>query len=139
MKHWRILVKVAVASFLLGSLTVQGNPFKIWNWTVPATYENLQPIPVGDTLTYTLYCNDSPGESGPPYEVAIALDDPGAPPSTEDMDPIVQSRAGTYYCVSTARSSIHGTESVYSNEANFTVTPGSLGLVPNPPTNLTLQ
>ena len=132
------LTQWAVAIILLGSLTVEGNPFKVFDWTPPTTYENSQPIPSSDNLTYTLYCNDTPGQSGPPYDVAIALDDPGAPPSTEDMDPVVQGRAGTYYCVATTTSSAYGTESVYSNESNFIVTAASLGNVPNPPTNLTL-
>ena len=133
------LVQWAIAVVLLGSITVEGNPFKVWNWTEPTTYENLVPIDAADNLTYILYCNDTPGQSGPPYDVAIALDDPGAPPSTEDMDPVVRGRAGTYFCVATTSSSLHGTESVYSNESNFIVTAGQLGFVPGPPTNLTLQ
>ena len=132
-------LRISIALILLGSITVEGNPFKVWDWTEPTTYENLIPIDVADNLTYTLYCNTTPNLSGPPYSIAIALDDPGAPPSTEDMDPLVQGRAGTYYCVATASSSLHGTESVYSNEANFIVTAAQLGNVPNPPTNLVLQ
>ena len=132
-------LRISIALLLLAALTVEGNPFKVWNWTEPTTYENAVPIDSADNLTYTLFCNDTPNVSGPPYDIAIALDDPGAPPSTEDMDPVVRGRAGTYYCVATASSSLHGTESVYSNESNFIVTSASLGLVPNPPTNLTLQ
>ena len=132
------LVKIS-ALLLLASITVQADPFKLWNWTPPALYENGNPIPVTDTLTYTLHCNDVPMQQGPPYEVQIALDGPGAPPSQEDMAPVVQGRAGTYYCVATSRSSSHGTESEFSNEANFTVTAASLGYVPQAIQDLSLQ
>jgi len=133
------LLKWLITALLLGSLTIQADPFKIWDWTGPTLYSNGQPIPGTDILEFTLYCNDTSGESGPPYEVAIALDDPGAPPSQEDMAPVVQGRVGVYYCVSTARSSSYNTESGYSNEVNFTVTSMDLGFVPSPPTNLLFQ
>lgn len=132
-------IRIVTALLLLASITIQANPFKLWDWTPPTTYENLETIPVTDNLSYTLHCNDTPGEQGPPYEVEVALDDPGAPPSNEDMAPVVQNRAGTYYCAATASSSLHGTTSGFSNEANFIVTAASLGYVPKPPTNLTLQ
>lgn len=131
-------VKMLVAIVLLGSLTVQADPFKTWNWTPPTNYENGQIIPTTDGLSYTLYCNDVSGDIGPPYEVLIPLDDPGAPPSYEDMGLVVAGQAGTYYCVATATSS-NGSESGYSNETNFTVTVADLGFVPRPPTNLTFQ
>ena len=132
-------IKILVWAILLGSLTIQADPFKIWDWDEPTTYENGNLIPASDTLTYTLYCNDTSGEQGEPYEIAIALDDPGAPPSQEDMAPVVRGRAGTYYCVATAASSAFNTESAFSSEANFTVTAQSIGNVPRPPTNLTFQ
>ena len=133
------IIQIIVWAVLLGSLTIQADPFKIWDWTEPTLYENGNLIPASDTLTYTLYCNDTSGEQGPPYEIAIALDDPGAPPSQEDMAPVVRGRAGTYYCVATAASTAFGSESGYSNETNFTVTAASLGFVPRPPTNLSFQ
>ena len=133
------LLQIVVAVLLFGSLTIQADPWKLWNWTEPVSYTNGNPIPASDMLHYELLCNDIPGEQGPPYEVLIQLDDPGAPPSNEDMDIVVQGRPGAYYCVSTATSSAFGTTSEYSNEANFTVTADSLGFVPNPPLNLTLQ
>lgn len=126
---------IAVA-LLLASLTIQADPYVVWNWVVPTQYENNNPIPSTDALTYTLYCNDQPEQAGPPYEVAIALDDPGAPPSVEDMAPVANGRVGTYHCAATARSTAYGTESVYSNEVNFTVTPDQLGFVPKAPTAL---
>ena len=138
MKMKRI-VQWAVTFVLLGSITIEADPFQSWTWTEPTTYTNLAVIPSTDNLSYTLYCNDTPGETGEPYEVAIALDDPGAPPSIEDMAPVVNGQPGTYHCVATTFSSAFGTESVYSNEENFTVTASDLGFVPNPPTNLTLQ
>ncbi len=133
------LWQIIVAALLLGSLTIHADPWKMWDWDEPTTYTNANPIPASDTLSYELLCNDIPGEQGPPYEVLIQLDDPGAPPSNEDMDIIVQGRPGTYYCVATATSSAFGTTSEYSTEANFIVTADSLGFVPNPPLNLTLQ
>lgn len=131
--------KLLIAVILLGSLTIQADPFLTWDWDVPTNYANGSPIPASDILMYTLHCNETPGEQGAPYEIQIALDDPGAPPSIEDLAPVVQGRAGTYYCVSTALSSVHSTESGFSNEANFTVTSGDLGFVPTPPGNLRLQ
>jgi len=131
--------QAVIALILLGSLTIQADPFKVWNWDEPTQYENNNPIPVSDTLVYELHCNNTPGEAGPPYDVIIALDDPGAPPSTEDMAAVVNGTPGTYYCAATATSTAINTTSGFSNEANFTVTPGDLGAVPKPPTNLILQ
>lgn len=133
------IIHIMVWAVLLGSLTIQADPIKLWDWTEDLFYTNGNAIPVSDTITYTLYCNDTSGEQGEPYEIAIALDDPGAPPSQEDMAPVVRGRAGTYFCVATARSSAFNTESGYSNETNFLVTAASLGFVPRPPTNLTFQ
>jgi len=124
---------------LLASLTIQADPFHEWNWTNATNYENGQIIGADDTLTTTLYCDDTPNASGGPYNIAIALDDPGAPPSIEDMGPVVQGRPGTYECIARHTSSMYGTESGDSNPANFTVTVGDLGFVPRPPTNLTIQ
>lgn len=129
-------IRIVTALLLLASITIQADPFKSWDWLPPTTYENGNPIPSTDVLAYTLHCNDTPMEQGPPYEVEIALDDPGAPPSVEDMAPVVQGRAGTYYCAATASSAAYGTTSGFSNEVNFIVTAGSLGYVPKPPTNL---
>ena len=133
------IIQGVVWAVLLGSLTIQADPFKTWTWTEPTQYENGNPIHSTDTITYTLYCNDTSGEQGEPYEIAIALDDPGAPPSIEDMAPVVRGRAGTYYCVATAASFAFNTESAFSAETNFIVTAASIGNVPRPPTNLTFQ
>jgi len=131
--------RFVIVVLLLASLTIQADPFKTWNWDEPADYANGNPIPASDALTYTLHCNDVAGQQGEPYEVQIALDDPGSPPSIEDMAPAVNATPGTYYCAATATSTAFGSTSGYSNEANFTVTSGQLGFVPNPPTNLTHQ
>lgn len=133
---YKRLLKYLTAFILLGSLTIQADPFKTWNWDEPVTYTNGNPIPGTDNLTYTLHCNDTSGETGEPYEIDIALDDPGAPPSIEDMAPVIRGRAGTYHCVSTATSSAFGTTSGYSNETPLVVTQTDLGFVPNPPQNL---
>lgn len=135
----RNFVRAIVTLLLLGSLTLHADPWKTWDWNNPVSYTNGNPIPGSDVLITFLYCNDMPGEQGAPYEVMIQLDDPGAPPSNEDMDIVVQGRPGTYYCAATSYSPAFSTESEYSNEANFTVTADSLGFVPLPPTNLTLQ
>ena len=132
-------VRAIVTLLLLGSLTLQADPWKTWNWDNPTSYTNGNPIPGSDVLETLLYCNDIPGEQGAPYEVMIQLDDPGAPPSVEDMDIVVQGRPGTFYCAATSYSPAFSTESEYSNEGSFTVTADSLGFVPLPPTNLTLQ
>ena len=131
--------KVVILIALLASITIQADPIIQWGWDNATNYENGQIIGVTEILTTTLYCSDTPGNSGGPYNIAVALDDPGAPPSIEDMAPVVQGQAGTYACVATHTSSLYGEESGYSNEANFTVTAGDLGFVPRPPQNLTLQ
>ena len=128
-------LRIVVVLILLGSLTIQADPFKEWNWAEPTEYENNVPIPSGDDLTYTLYCGTT--EGGPYDAFSTNMDKP--PPQNIDMAPLVGNNPGTYYCVATARSSIYGTESGFSNEANFTVTSGDLGYVPRPPDNLTLQ
>ncbi len=135
----KYFVRAIVTLLLLGSLTLHADPWKVWDWNNPTSYTNGNPIPGSDVLITQLYCNDMPGEQGAPYEVMIQLDDPGAPPSNEDMDIVVQGRPGTYYCAATSYSPAFSTESEYSNEANFIVTADSLGFVPLPPTNLTLQ
>lgn len=133
------MVQLFIATVLLGSITIQADPFELWDWVPAALYENGNPIPTSDVQTYTLYCNTTPGEQGPPYDVGIALDDPGAPPSIEDMAPVVQGRVGTYECVATQRSTAYNTESGYSNVENFIATSADLGFVPQPPTLLTSQ
>ena len=127
--------QLLVAVLLLGSLTIQADPIKEWNWSAPTEYENNTAITSADILTYTLYCGTV---SGGPYDVFITnMDTP--PPQDIDMAPLVGNVPGTYYCVATARSTLYASESGYSNEANFTVTSGDLGYVPKPPDGLILQ
>lgn len=130
---WRLSMKRAIqtliATVLLGSLTLQADPIKTWNWVAPTAYENGTPIPGGDLEAYTLHCGM---QAGGPY-VASQVFEMQVSPSDEDMAFIVQGMPGTYYCAATVRSVAHGTESGYSNEVNFTVLPESLGLVPRPP------
>ena len=133
------IIRWLTVTVLLGSLTIQAAPIITVNWDEPTTYLNGQPIDPADIVTYTLFCNDTSGEQGPPYEVAIALDDPGAPPSVEDLVGVVNGQAGTYWCAARASSSLYPDDSGFSVEANFTVTSGDLGFVLSPPTNLTLQ
>ena len=128
------LFQMVVASILLGSLTIQADPILTWFWDDPVEYENDQPIPGGDLTGRTLYCGM---EDGGPYP-ASKLFEMQAPPSLEDMAFVVGGLPGDYYCVMTVSSVNHLSESGFSNQVNFTVTPGSLGFVPKPPV-LSLQ
>lgn len=120
--------KVVVAVLLLGSLTISAEPFKTWSWVGPSVYENGDPI-IADPLTFRLHCGI---EQGGPYPTTITLD-LQTPPALQDMVSLVMGLPGIYYCVETATSSLFGSTSGFSNEANFTVTPASLGFVPVPP------
>lgn len=123
------LMKILAATLLLGSLTIQADPFKTWTWTDPVRYENGQNIPGGDLKSKRLLCGM---EEGGPYP-ATQLFEMQVSPSLEDMAFVVAGLPGTYYCVSTVESVQYGTTSGVSNEINFTVLPGSLGYVPNAP------
>ena len=123
------LLQWTVAIILLGSLTIQADPFKTWSWTGPTEYENNTPIPTSDALSFNLFCGVV---EGGPYELYTTLLD-NAPPSIQDMGPLVQNNPGTYYCVATATSPNHLTESDFSNEVAFTVLPTDLGLRPKAP------
>lgn len=129
MKKLMKTVRWSVALLLLGSLTIQADPFKEWNWTGPTQYENGTIIPPEENLLFTLKCGVTAG--GPYDRFETALEKP--PPHLEDMGLLVQNQPGDYYCISTARSSLWGTESDPSNEVNFTVLPSDLGLRPKPP------
>jgi len=118
-----------VATVLLGSLTLQADPFKTFNWTGPTQYENNTQIPPADALSFNLFCSRT---QGGPYDLYTSLLD-NAPPSIQDMGPLVANTPGTYYCIATATSSLHNLESEPSNEVNFTVLPSDLGLRPKPP------
>lgn len=128
------IAQALVASVLLGSLTIQAEPFKNWFWTDPTTYVNGQTIPPGDLTNTTLKCGM---QSGGPYP-AIQVFTDQVSPSSEDMAFVVAGVPGTYYCVATVSSIQYQSESGNSGEVSFTVAPGALGFVPNPPT-LSLQ
>lgn len=127
-------LQAVVLAVLLGSLTIQADPWKTWNWEAPTEYENEMPIPVEDDLSYRLKCGSAQGGPYDMYETL--LNEP--PPDIQDMGPLVGNQPGTYYCVATATSSLHNTESEPSNEVNFTVLPSEIGLRPKPPV-LSLQ
>ena len=122
--------QLIVAIVLLGSLTIQADPFKTFDWVGPTEYENDMPIPEADVLSYNLLCGAS--ASGP-YDIEFGIVDPAAPPTVLDIGPLVMNTPGTYYCVMTATSLLHGTTSGYSNEVNFTVLPTDLGVIPKAP------
>ncbi len=121
-------IQIAVALVLLGSLTIQADPLKTWNWTAPTTYINNIPIPGGDLTDTTLHCGMQLGGPYPATQVFTMQ----APPSIEDMAFVVAGMPGEYYCVATVASTTYGTTSGFSNEVNFTVLPGTLGFVPRP-------
>ncbi len=127
-------IQIFVAFVLLGSLTIDAAPFKDWFWNDPTTYENGQQIPAGDLASRTLKCGST---LGGPYTMETLFVSQ-APPSNEDMAFVVNGIPGDYYCISTVWSLTYMAESQVSNEVNFTVAPGALGFVPNPPV-LTLQ
>jgi hypothetical protein len=122
------MLQWTVAIILLGSLTIQADPFKTWDWISPTEYENDSLIPASDELSYRLKCGAIEGGPYNLYETTM-IDKP----SLQDMGPLVANAPGTYYCVATATSSAHATESAPSNEVNFTVLPSDLGLRPKPP------
>lgn len=126
MKRW---LQWTVAIILLGSLTIQADPFKTWSWIGPSEYVNNLPIPATDELSYHLLCGTT---EGGPYDLTVMLIDTPSP-SLQDMGPLVMNSPGTYYCVMTATSSVWLEPSDYSNEVNFTVLPSDLGLRPKPP------
>jgi hypothetical protein len=127
-------LRFALVLILLGSLTIQADPLKVWQWTAPTQYDNDSNIPGGDLTDYTLHCGMQAGGPYPATQV-FAMQ---TPPSEEDMAFVVAGLPGTYYCVSTVSSITHMTTSGFSNEINFTVLPGTLGFVPRPPV-LSLQ
>lgn len=127
MKHK--IIKFIITVVLLGLLTAQAEPFKTWSWTDPDTYTNNLPIPAGDLITRTLKCGTTQG--GPYPNVVIFVSQTS--PSVEDMMFVVNGVPGEYFCVSTVWSLEHMTQSGFSNERPFTVTPAGLGFVPNPP------
>ncbi len=122
-------IKVLIAVVLLGSLTIQADPLKTWQWTDPVEYDNNTPIPGGDLTSKTLLCGMI---SGGPYPASKEFE-MQVSPSIEDMDFVVAGLPGTYYCVSTVASLAWLTTSDFSNEVSFTVLPGTLGFVPKPP------
>lgn len=122
-------LRFAIVLLLLGSLTIQADPLKVWQWTAPTQYENGQNIPGGDLTNYTLHCGMQAGGPYPAIKTFVMQ----TPPSEEDMAFVVAGLPGTYYCVSTVSSVQHATTSGFSNEVNFTVAPGTLGFVPRPP------
>ena len=127
-------IQLLTLALLLGSLTIQADPFKIWSWAEPTLYENGQTIPAGDLTTYTLKCGTATGGPYPDETIFVSQ----ISPSNEDMAFVVNGIPGDYYCVATVWSIAYLSESGNSGEVLFTVAPGALGFVPNPPV-LTLQ
>lgn len=122
--------QLLVAFVLLGSLTIQAD---LGGWRPSTTYVNGQNIGLNDVQTFALYCNTTPEEFGPPYEVVFPNYN-----LTSDLTPSQKTLvhnfvAGTYWCAPTQFSTLYGTESGYGPELDFTVTVQTIGFVPNPP------
>ena len=115
-------IRIIVVAGLLGSLTLQAEPFLTWDWVAPIEYESGEPI-IADTLEYQLYCGT---EANGPYPDVKILD-LQTPPALQDMAFAVGVE-GTYSCVLTARSDLYGTTSRFSNEVTFIAMPGSQGI-----------
>lgn len=133
--RWEKYFIAWITGFVLSALVAFvaiADPFKTFDWNPPLLYTNGNPIPSTDTLVYDIRCGAT---QGGPYDVIIGVTDPNAPPTLEDLGPLVQGQPGDYYCVAHAFSSAFSTWSEASNEANFTVTPGDLGFVPGAPEN----
>jgi len=125
-------MKRAILMAVLALGLVAGNamaaPTKTVSFTEPTNYEDGTVIPVGDLL-YNLHCDNV---SGAPYTYLQALSNTSSP-SAEDFAFCVNGLPGTYFAALTAVSVQYSTESIYSNEISFLVSPGELGKVPLPP------
>jgi len=104
--------------------------------TAPTQYENGEVIPVGDVLTYEVYCSGLDNGSYPFVFDAVGLASGGA---TIDIAACVQGTVGTYYFVATATSTQHSTESAFSNQTIRFFGAGDLGKTPLAPTLLTIS
>lgn len=122
-------LRVLFALLLLGSITIQADPFHEWSWTAPTAYENGSQIPATDNLIFTLKCGTDQGGPYDKFEAVLAK----PPPDTLDMGLLVQNKPGSYFCIATATSTLYSSESDPSNEVNFNVLPSDLGLRPQPP------
>jgi len=102
--------------------------------TAPTQYEDGTMIPVTDTLTYRVYCGSVSGDR------TFVFDAPNLIAGTTiDISACVAGSPGTYYFVATATSTVHVTESSFSNETTRVYTSNDLGKVPLAPTLFTIQ
>lgn len=146
-------IQLVVAAVLLGSLTIQADPFRTWSWDDPVAYDNNGPIPAGDLTARTLHCGNNPGDPSIP-DGSAAFGHVGAcadryetstvfvmqtSPSKEDMAFVVAGQPGTYYCASSVGSVEKGLRSGCSTEVNFIVAALELKVAPLPPANLQVR
>lgn len=101
--------------------------------TAPTQYEDGTMIPTTDTLTYKVYCGSAQGNY--PFVFDAPNLDTG---TTIDISACVAGSPGTYYFVATATSTVHVTESGWSNETSRVYTASDLGKTPLAPTLLTI-
>jgi hypothetical protein len=119
-----------VVLFLLSGAVLADN----FSAIAPTHYNNGDPIPVSDTLSYKVYCGNM--QSAYPF----VFDAPNLDVGTQiDITACVQNTGGTYYFVATASSTVFSTESPFSVEISRTYTQGELDKTPNAPTFLTIS
>lgn len=126
----------ATAIFLLLTLTIDAAPLFDIIFSQVNQYENGAPKDADDVWTWSLYCNDTPDETGAPYELELALPDGPDVTNTVDFAPLfVAGGEGTYHCRAATWSTKYLARSAFSEvEKAFTVTAQSAGFVPVAPT-----
>lgn len=102
--------------------------------TAPTQYVDGTMIPATDTLTYKVYCGSVQGDY--PFVFDVPNLDVG---TTIDISACVQGTPGTFYFTATATSTVHSTESDYSNETTRFFSSADLGKTPLAPTLFTVQ
>lgn len=129
--------KILVVLIVLGALFLVPNvtkavPTSTFTATEPTEYTDGTTIPVEDVLTFLVYCGGTSGSRTFSYSV------PDLDSISIDVGTCVQGQVGTYYFVATATSTVHGTESVYSNEITRTYIITDIPKTPNAPTLFTV-
>ena len=122
--------QIFIAAILFGSLTIQAD---FAGWRPSTSYENGETIPSSDVQTFQLYCNTTPDEFGPPYEVLFSPYDLTASLTPSQQTLVSGGQSGTYWCAPTQTSTVYAAESRYGPEQDFIVTAQTMGFVPNPP------
>lgn len=128
-----ILIGVFTFVFTYFLLPVAASfPITTFSLTPPDQYTDGTTIPPEDTLTYKVYCSDTPGGPYAPIEETTTL-------TSFALDTAsCVTQEGTYYFVATATSSVSGLESDYSGETTKTYTASDVNPTPPKPGNIIL-